>query len=83
MFFGGWSYPDVLWIGATGAGAAFNEAEFDCAAMGTDIAPATSDPAKRQFKSFRICIRSLHFDSPGKAETQSVISRLWTTAQTI
>jgi hypothetical protein len=50
MFFGGWLYPDVPSTGIADTEVAFDrdddEDEFDCAAMGTDVAQATSAPAK-------------------------------------
>jgi hypothetical protein len=66
MFFGGWLYPDVPWIGAVDFAAAFGKDEVDCAAMGTDAAQASSAQAKRQFKAFWIGINCLRFISPGK-----------------
>jgi hypothetical protein len=66
MLFGGWSYPDAAAIGVAGAEATFNKDEFDCAAMGTNVAQATSAPTKRQFKAFRTDISFLYFNSPTK-----------------
>jgi hypothetical protein len=47
MFFGGWLYPDVRWTGVADFAAAFDEDEVDCAAVGTDVAEASSAQAKR------------------------------------
>jgi hypothetical protein len=52
MFFGGRSYPDAASLGAAGVAVAFDEDEFDCAAMGKEAMEAKSAPAKRRFKEF-------------------------------
>jgi hypothetical protein len=69
MFFGGWLYPEVPWIGVADFAAAFgkDKDEVDCAAMGTAVAQASSAHAKRQFKPFWNGINSLRFISPGMA----------------
>jgi hypothetical protein len=58
MFFGGWLYPDAPSIGAADAEVTFNKDEFDCAAMGTGVAQATSAATNRKFKAFRTGISS-------------------------
>ena len=57
MFFGGWLYPDVRWIGAADFAAAFGKDEVDCAAMSTDVAQTSSAQAKKQFKALCIGIK--------------------------
>ncbi len=81
MFFGGWLYPDAPSVADAGAAATFNELrfneltfnkdEFDCAAMGTHVAQATSVPTKRQCKAFRTGI-----SSPASIESKNLAGNL-------
>jgi hypothetical protein len=67
MFFGGWLYPDAAWVGVVAAEVTSNEKDaLDCAAMGPDVAQASSVPTKKKCKAFRIGISSLRFKSPRK-----------------
>ena len=63
MFFGGWSYPEAPSTGGAGAVSNFDGDAIDCAAVGADIAQATSAPAKRQFKAFWTRISPAHFNA--------------------
>jgi hypothetical protein len=73
MLFGGWLYPDAPSTGAAGAKAALNKDKVVCAAMGPDVAQATSAPAKKQFKMFRTGINCLHFHSQHEPTDKTIL----------
>ena len=62
MFLGGWLYPDAPATGLADAEGGLDKDEFDCAAMGLDVAEATSAPTMRTFNTFRNDITFLHFN---------------------
>jgi len=70
MFLGGLSYPDAPAIGVAGTELLFNRVEFVCAAIGTDVAQATSAPTKKQFKAFWSGTSSPRFISQAKTDIQ-------------
>jgi len=56
MYWGGLSYPDVLWTGVAATEVTFAVDDLDCAAIGRQIAATTTPPTSKEFKFFRTVI---------------------------
>jgi len=56
MYWGGLSYPDVLWTGVAATEVTFAVDDLDCAAIGRQIAATTTPPTTKEFKFFRTVI---------------------------
>jgi len=75
MLFGGWLYPDAASTGVTGTEDSLDRDEFGCAAMGIDVAQATSAATNRQFKAFRTGMGSLRFNSRAKTDIDDTLAK--------